>query len=166
VSELSTLIERLPKAELHVHLEGTLEPELEFELAARNGLDLPYSSVEEMRAAYAFNDLPSFLAARYESDSVLLTEHDFYDLAMAYFRKAHSQDVVYAEVFFCVTGSASGCGEATNRTTITSVTPIVGNDCVAFTLTGTITLADASNTLTYDGSGTVCPIGNSHEAPG
>jgi adenine deaminase len=100
VSELSTFIEGLPKAELHLHLEGTLEPELKFELAARNGLDLPYGSVEEMRAAYAFDDLPSFLAARYEGDSVLLTERDFYDLAMAYFRKAHAQNVVYAEVFF------------------------------------------------------------------
>jgi adenosine deaminase len=100
MSELATFIERLPKAELHMHLEGALEPELKFELAARNGLDLPYGSVEEMRAAYAFDDLPSFLAARYEGDSVLLTERDFYDLATAYFRKAHSQNVVYAEVFF------------------------------------------------------------------
>jgi adenosine deaminase len=100
MSELITFIERMPKAELHLHLEGTLEPELKFELAARNGLDLPYGSVEEMRAAYRFDDLPSFLAVYYEGTSVLLTEADFYDLAMAYFRKAHSQNVVYAEVFF------------------------------------------------------------------
>ena len=100
MNELTTFIERMPKAELHLHLEGTLEPELKFELAARNGLDLPYGSVEEMRAAYGFNDLPSFLAVYYEGMSVLLTEHDFYDLAMAYFRKAHSQNVLYAEVFF------------------------------------------------------------------
>jgi adenosine deaminase len=100
MSELAIFIEGLPKAELHMHLEGALEPELKFELAARNGLDLPCGSVEEMRAAYAFDDLPSFLAARYEGDSVLLTERDFYDLATAYFRKAHSQNVVYAEVFF------------------------------------------------------------------
>jgi adenosine deaminase len=98
--ESSTFIERMPKAELHLHLEGTLEPELKFELATRNGLDLPYGSVEEMRAAYDFDDLPSFLAVRYEGDSVLLTDLDFYDLAMAYFRKAHSQNVVYAEAFF------------------------------------------------------------------
>ena len=90
----------MPKAELHLHLEGTLEPELKFELARRNGLDLPYGSVEEMRRAYGFNDLSSFLAVYYEGMSVLLTEHDFYDLAMAYFRKARSQNVVYAEVFF------------------------------------------------------------------
>jgi adenosine deaminase len=100
MSELATFIEGLPKAELHLHLEGVLEPELKFELAARNGLDLPYGSVEEMRAAYDFDDLPSFLAARYEGDSVLLTEDDFYDLGMAYFRKAHSQNVLYVEAFF------------------------------------------------------------------
>jgi len=100
MSELSAFIEGMPKAELHLHLEGTLEPELKFELAARNGLDLPYGSVDEMRAAYGFYDLPSFLAVYYEGMSVLVTEHDFYDLAMAYFRKAHSQNVVYAEVFF------------------------------------------------------------------
>ena len=98
--ELATFIEGVPKAELHLHLEGTLEPELKFELAARNGLDLPYGSVDEMRAAYSFTDLPSFLAVYYEGMSVLLTERDFYDLAMAYLRKAHSQNVVYAEVFF------------------------------------------------------------------
>jgi adenine deaminase len=90
----------MPKAELHLHLEGTLEPELKFELAARNGLDLPYASAEEMRDAYGFDDLASFLAVYYEGMSVLLTERDFYDLATAYFRKAHSQNVVYAEVFF------------------------------------------------------------------
>jgi adenosine deaminase len=100
LSALTTFIEGMPKAELHLHLEGTLEPELKFELAARNGLELPYESVEEMRAAYDFDDLSSFLAVYYEGTSVLLTEDDFYDLAMAYFRKARSQNVVYAEVFF------------------------------------------------------------------
>jgi adenosine deaminase len=100
MSELRSFIEGMPKAELHLHLEGTLEPELKFELAARNGVDLPYGSVDEMRAAYAFDDLPSFLAVYYEGMTVLVTEQDFYDLATAYFRKAHSQHVVYAEVFF------------------------------------------------------------------
>ena len=98
--DLTAFIAGMPKAELHLHLEGTLEPELKFELAARNGLDLPYRSVAEMRAAYAFDDLPSFLAVYYEGMSVLQTERDFYDLAAAYFRKAASQNVVYAEVFF------------------------------------------------------------------
>jgi len=100
MSELSAFIEGMPKAELHVHLEGTLEPELKFELAARNGLDLPYGSADEMRAAYSFDDLPSFLAVYYEGMSALLAEQDFYDLATAYFRKVRSQNVVYAEVFF------------------------------------------------------------------
>jgi adenosine deaminase len=100
MSELAAFIEGMPKAELHLHLEGTLEPELKLELAARNGIALPYGSVEELRAAYRFDDLPSFLAVYYEGMSVLLTERDFYDLATAYFRKAHSQHVVYAEVFF------------------------------------------------------------------
>jgi len=96
----STFIEGIPKAELHVHIEGTLEAELKFQLAARNGLLLPYGSVDEVRAAYDFDDLSSFLAVYYEGMSVLLTERDFYELAMAYFRKAHSQNVRYAEVFF------------------------------------------------------------------
>jgi adenine deaminase len=100
MTELSTFIERMPKAELHLHLEGTLEPQLKLELAAHNGLELPYRSVDELRAAYDFDDLPSFLAVYYEGMSVLITEQDFYRLAMAYFQKAHSQNVVYAEVFF------------------------------------------------------------------
>lgn len=98
--EILSFIDGMPKAELHVHLEGTLEPELKFALAARNGVDLPYRSAAEMRAAYAFDDLPSFLAVYYEGMSVLRTEEDFYDLAMAYYRKARSQNVVYAETFF------------------------------------------------------------------
>ena len=93
-------INSLPKAELHLHLEGTLEPELKFALAARNGIDLPYAGVEEMRAAYDFDDLPSFLAQYYEGMSVLLTEDDFSDLAMAYFGRVAAQNVVYVEMFF------------------------------------------------------------------
>jgi adenosine deaminase len=100
MNDLGAFIEGMPKAELHLHLEGTLEPELKLELAARNGVSLPYRSVEEMRAAYRFDDLSSFLAVYYEGTSVLLAEQDFYDLATAYFRKARSQNVVYAEVFF------------------------------------------------------------------
>ena len=100
MTELADFIQGMPKAELHLHLEGTLEPELKFELAARNGVALPYRSAAEMRAAYDFDDLASFLAVYYEGMSVLLREQDFYDLATAYFRKAASQGVVYAEVFF------------------------------------------------------------------
>ena len=100
MSDISSFIDGMPKAELHLHLEGTLEPELKFELAARNDVGLAYGSAAEMRARYAYHDLSSFLAAYYEGMSVLRTERDFYDLAMAYFRKASSQNVVYAEVFF------------------------------------------------------------------
>ncbi|MFE3449282.1 adenosine deaminase [Nonomuraea sp. NPDC059194] len=97
---MNDFIAGLPKCELHLHIEGTLEPELKFELAQRNGITMPYASVEEMRAAYAFDDLPSFLAVYYEGMGVLRTEPDFYDLAMAYLRKAASQNVRYAEIFF------------------------------------------------------------------
>ena len=90
----------LPKCELHLHVEGTLEPGLRFELARRNAVGLPYETVEQMRADYDFNDLPSFLACYYEGISVLRTEPEFYDLAMAYLRKAASENVRYAEIFF------------------------------------------------------------------
>jgi adenine deaminase len=100
MSDLAAFIDAMPKAELHVHVEGTLEPELKFDLAARNGVGLRYGSAAAMRAGYAFDDLTSFLAAYYEGMSVLRQEQDFYDLAMAYFRKASAQNVVYAEVFF------------------------------------------------------------------
>jgi len=97
---ISDFIHGLPKCELHVHIEGTLEPELKFALATRNGLTLPFSNEAEMRASYRFHDLPSFLRLYYGGMEVLLTEPDFYDLAMAYFAKARSQNVLYAEVFF------------------------------------------------------------------
>ncbi|SEU42315.1 adenosine deaminase [Nonomuraea wenchangensis] len=97
---MKDFIAGLPKCELHLHIEGTLEPELKFELAARNGLGLPYASAEEMRAAYSFDSLPSFLTVYYEGMRVLRTEPDFYDLAMAYLRKAAAQNVRYAEIFF------------------------------------------------------------------
>lgn len=100
MSDIGAFIDGMPKAELHLHIEGTLEPELKFDLAARNHVNLPYASAEAMRAAYAFTDLTSFLVGYYESMSVLLVEQDFYDLAMAYFRKASAQNVVYAEIFF------------------------------------------------------------------
>jgi len=100
MENLDKFIEGMPKAELHVHVEGTLEPELKFKLAKRNNLDLPYASVEEMRAADNFDDLPSFLKMYYEGMGVLLVEQDFYDLTYAYLEKARSQNVVYAEIFF------------------------------------------------------------------
>jgi len=99
-ARMREFIAGLPKCELHLHIEGTLEPELRFELAKRNAVGLPYETVEEMRAAYDFNDLPSFLACYYEGISVLCAEPEFYDLAIAYLRKAASQNVRYAEIFF------------------------------------------------------------------
>ena len=100
MTDMRRFIERMPKAELHVHVEGTLEPELKFDLAGRNGVALPHRSVEEMRAAYDFDDLPSFLRMYYEGMSVLLTEQDFFDLTTAYLTRAHAQNVLYAEMFF------------------------------------------------------------------
>ena len=100
MTDMKRFIEGMPKAELHVHVEGTLEPELKFDLARRNAIELPYWSAGEMRAAYDFDDLPSFLKMYYEGMSVLQTEQDFYDLTAAYLTKAHSQNVIYAEIFF------------------------------------------------------------------
>jgi len=97
---IDTFIQGLPKCELHVHIEGTLEPELKFALAARNGLNLPFKDAAEMRAGYAFHDLPSFLTLYYGGMDVLLKEADFYDLGMAYLTKARAQNVLYAEIFF------------------------------------------------------------------
>ena len=97
---LPALLRQMPKAELHIHIEGSLEPELIFALAARNGVALAYDSVESLRAAYAFTDLQSFLDIYYAGASVLLHEADFYDMAMAYFRRAAADQVVHAELFF------------------------------------------------------------------
>ena len=97
---MEELIRALPKAELHIHIEGTLEPEMMFELAARNGVALRFGSVEEVRAAYAFTDLQSFLDIYYEGMAVLQTERDFHDLARAYFERAHADGVRHAELFF------------------------------------------------------------------
>lgn len=93
-------IDSMPKAELHVHLEGTLEPNLSFALAQKNGIALPYASPEELLQAYNFHDLPSFLAIYYKGMQVLKDEGDFFDLTWAYLLKAREQNVVYAEMFF------------------------------------------------------------------
>jgi len=94
------LIRRLPKVELHLHIEGTLEPEMMFSLASKHGIALPYGSAEEVRAAYNFSDLQSFLDLYYAGCNVLRDRHDFYALAMAYFTRAHADRVVHAELFF------------------------------------------------------------------
>jgi adenosine deaminase len=95
-----TFVREIPKAELHLHIEGTLEPELLFALAKRNGIPLTYPSVEELRKAYQFSNLQDFLDIYYEGASVLMTEQDFFDLALAYFTKAHEQNIRHAEIFF------------------------------------------------------------------
>ena len=97
---LPELLRRMPKAELHIHIEGSLEPELIFALAQRNGVQIPYASVEELRRAYAFTNLQSFLDIYYAGASVLLKEQDFYDMAWAYLRRAAADNVVHAEIFF------------------------------------------------------------------
>jgi adenine deaminase len=125
-SELPALLRRMPKAELHIHIEGSLEPELIFELARRNGVALAYPSVEALRAAYAFSDLQSFLDIYYAGASVLLKEADFFDMAWAYFQRAAADHVVHAELFFdpqthtergvpvqtVITGLARACARA------------------------------------------------------
>ncbi|WP_439106060.1 adenosine deaminase [Congregibacter sp.] len=100
-------VQKLPKAELHVHLEGTLEPEHIFSLAKRNGIELEYQTPEEVVAAYDFHDLPSFLTIYYAAMNVLRTEEDFYELAMHYFERAAAQNVVYVEPFFDPQGHTS-----------------------------------------------------------
>jgi adenosine deaminase len=98
--DIEDRIRRMPKAELHLHLEGTLEPELTFALAARNGVRLAYASPDALRAAYDFGDLQEFLDLYYTGCSVLLGEQDFHDLAMAYFERAAAENIRHAEVFF------------------------------------------------------------------
>ncbi len=90
----------LPKAELHMHIEGSFEPELMFKIAERNGITLPYASVEELKTKYDFNNLQEFLDIYYQGCAVLITEQDFYDLAWAYLLKAKEDNVVHTEIFF------------------------------------------------------------------
>ena len=99
-ARLPELLQAMPKAELHMHIEGSLEPELIFALAQRNNVKLAYDSVEALRAAYAFTDLQSFLDIYYAGASVLLHEPDFYDMARAYLNRAVADNVVHTEIFF------------------------------------------------------------------
>lgn len=94
------LIARLPKAELHLHIEGSLEPEMLFALAARNGVVIPFQSVDEVRAAYSFSNLQDFLDIYYQGMSVLRTEQDFTDLTRAYLERAKTNNVTHVEIFF------------------------------------------------------------------
>jgi adenine deaminase len=107
MQDTDSLIKRLPKCELHIHIEGSLEPEMVFALARRNGIRLPYPSVEALRQAYRFGDLQDFLNIYYQSMSVLVTEQDFYDLAWAYLERAHADNVRHVEMFFDPQGHTS-----------------------------------------------------------
>lgn len=97
---LEQLLRSMPKAELHIHIEGSLEPEMIFALSRRNGIAIPYPDVESLRAAYAFTDLQSFLDIYYAGASVLITEQDFFDMAWAYLERARADHVTRAEIFF------------------------------------------------------------------
>jgi adenosine deaminase len=111
---LTDFIAGLPKAELHLHIEGSLEPELAFSLAQKNGVRLPHASVDALRAAYAFTNLQSFLDIYYQGMSVLVHEQDFYDLAWAYLERAKRHNVVHTEIFFDPQGhTARGVAMAT-----------------------------------------------------
>ncbi len=111
---MNSFINGLPKAELHLHIEGTFEPELMFQLAERNGITLPYESVDALRKAYDFSNLQDFLDIYYQGMNVLRTEQDFYDLTMAYLRRVHAQSVRHVEIFFDPQGHLErGIGFAT-----------------------------------------------------
>lgn len=98
--EIDTLIRNIPKAELHLHIEGTLEPEMMLELSRRNQIPIPYATVEEIRNAYDFSDLQSFLDIYYAGAKVLIGEQDFYDLTFAYLQRAAADNVRHVEIFF------------------------------------------------------------------
>lgn len=100
MQDSDTLIRRLPKCELHIHIEGSLEPEMVFALARRNGIRLPYPSIEALREAYRFRDLQDFLNVYYQGMAVLVAEQDFYDLAWAYLERARADNVRHVEMFF------------------------------------------------------------------
>lgn len=104
---MQSFIENLPKAELHLHIEGTFEPELMFEIAQRNNIVLPFADVEALREAYDFNRLQDFLDIYYQGMNVLREEQDFYDLTWAYLTKVHSQNVLHTEIFFDPQGHTS-----------------------------------------------------------
>jgi adenosine deaminase len=134
MTPLGSLSKKLPKAELHLHIEGTLEPEMLMALAKRNNVEVPFKDAEECRRAYSFTNLQSFLDIYYKGASVLLHEQDFFDLTMAYFEKAHEDAVRHAEIFFdpqthldrnvpmktVVDGLVRACKEAEARWGITS----------------------------------------------
>lgn len=105
--QISPFIQGLPKAELHLHIEGTFEPELMFAIAARNGIELPYATVDDLRAAYEFSNLQDFLDIYYQGMNVLVREQDFFDLTFAYLERVAAQSVRHVEIFFDPQGHTS-----------------------------------------------------------
>jgi len=99
IKTMNNVISNMPKTELHLHIEGSLEPELMLKLAQKNNINIPFSSIEEIKKAYKFNNLQEFLDIYYQGASVLITESDFYDLTFAYLKKAHEQNIVHTEFF-------------------------------------------------------------------
>lgn len=132
---MRSFIENLPKAELHLHIEGTFEPELMFEIAQRNQIDIPYNSVEELRGAYAFSCLQDFLDIYYQGASVLIHEKDFYDLTYAYLKRCADENVRHVEIMFdpqththrgiefetVINGINKACEDATANLGVTSL---------------------------------------------
>jgi len=100
VNKIIKLIKKIPKAELHLHIEGSLEPELMFELGKRNRIEIPFTNVEEIRSAYDFHDLQSFLNIYYQGFNVLIKQQDFFDLTWTYMLKCKEENIVHAEIFF------------------------------------------------------------------
>ncbi len=100
MNKLESFINNMPKAELHIHIEGSFEPQLMFEIAQRNGISLKYKTVDEVQAAYQFNNLQEFLDIYYAGAGVLINQKDFYDMTMAYLEKAHTENVLHTEIFF------------------------------------------------------------------
>ena len=152
-AQRDALIERLPKAELHLHIEGSLEPELLFALAERNGLVIPFGSVEEIRRAYDFSNLQDFLDIYYQGMAVLQTEQDFYDLTFAYLTRAAADNVRHVEIFFDPQGHTHR--GMSFETVITGITRALGEGERQFGITHRLIMcflrhldeADAEHTL-------------------
>ena len=100
MSEIIKLIKKLPKAELHLHIEGSLEPKLMFDLATKNNITIPFKNIDEVKSAYNFNNLQSFLNIYYQGAKVLINEQDFFDLTWAYMIKSKENNIVHTEIFF------------------------------------------------------------------
>ena len=100
MNDIAKFIREVPKTELHLHIEGTLEPELMFNLAKRNNIKIPYSNIDEVKLAYNFSNLETFLNIYYEGSKVLIKEQDFFDLTWAYVLKCKEDNVVHTEIFF------------------------------------------------------------------